>query len=119
MDKPNCSHKVMCTVRQNIVPLNGASVSFEIPPINQLKRMTERHVISGVFTAENLGLSEHTYHVKQLSAVSPSQRYSITAVSMHAPLSSLAQTNVTEPILMGSPGGPLLRKRQADDTLPE
>ncbi len=51
------------TVRQDIVQLNGASVSFEITPINE---PTERLVINGAFTAENLGLSEHTYPVNQL-----------------------------------------------------
>ena len=45
------------TVRQDIVQVNGASASFEISPIN---RPTERHDINGAFTAENLGLSEHT-----------------------------------------------------------
>lgn len=51
------------TVRQDVVQLHGASVSFAISPINQL---TEKHVIHGAFTAESLGLSEHTYPVKQL-----------------------------------------------------
>ena len=51
------------TVRHDIVQLDGASVSFEISPVGQPE---ERHVINGAFTAENLGLSAHTYPVKQL-----------------------------------------------------
>ena len=51
------------TVRQDIVQASGATVSFGISPIDQ---PTEGHVFNGAFTAENLGLSEHTYPVKQL-----------------------------------------------------
>lgn len=70
------------TVRQAIVQLNGASVSFKISPINQ---PTHRYVLSGAFTAENLGLSAHTYPVKQLQ-----EQYHHLLI-MHALLYSLAQ----------------------------
>lgn len=59
------------TVRQDVIQLNGASVSFEFSPINQT---AERYVINGAFTAHNLGLSQHTH-----PDLLPSQRCPITA----------------------------------------
>ena len=100
------------TVRQDIVQVNGASVSFEISPIN---RPTERHGINGAFTAENLGLSEHTYPVKQLQE--QGTRNTITgiplqSIDMVCPLVLIGSDyahliTATEPVLMGPPGGPL------------
>jgi len=98
------------TVRQDIVQLNGASVSFEISPINQ---PTERHLINGAFTAGNLGLSEHTYPVKQLQ-----EQYHhlgdvpLLSIDHACPLVLIGSDyahliTATEPVLMGPPGGPL------------
>ena len=98
------------TVRQDIVQVNGASVSFEISPIN---RPTERHDINGAFTAENLGLSEHTYPVKQLQEQYHHLRgIPVQSIDMVCPLVLIGSDyahliTATEPVLMGPPGGPL------------
>ncbi|XP_069378750.1 uncharacterized protein [Paralichthys olivaceus] len=100
----------LCTVRHDIVQLDGASVSFEISPLNQ---PNERHVINQAFTAENLGLSQHTYPLKQLQE----QYHHLDGIPLqpidHAcPLVLIGSDyahliTATEEIRMGPPGGPL------------
>ena len=98
------------TVRQDIVQLNGASVSFEISPFDQ---PTERHAIHGAFTAHSLGLSEHTYPVKQLQEQYHHLRdIPLLPIDHACPLVLIGSDyahliTATEPVLMGPPGGPL------------
>lgn len=95
------------TVRYDIVQLDGASMSFEISPLNQ---PNERHAINQAFTAENLGLSQP---VKQLQE----QYHHLNGIPLQPidsafPLVLIGSdyahlTTATEEIWMGSPGGPL------------
>ncbi|KAJ8369137.1 hypothetical protein SKAU_G00091650 [Synaphobranchus kaupii] len=55
------------TVRQDVQILHGAAVSFMVSPASQPKKV---FCISGAFTAEPLGLAEHTHPAKALQ-----QRY--------------------------------------------
>ena len=51
------------TVRHDVIHLQGASVSFEISPAHDPE---VRYKIHHVFTAEELGLSEHSYPVQEI-----------------------------------------------------
>lgn len=51
------------TVRQDLRVLRGAAVSFFISPVDQPKKSFN---ITRAFTADQLGLAEHTYPVKAL-----------------------------------------------------
>lgn len=90
----------------------GHLCPLKVPPDNQPK---ERHVITQAFTAENLGLSQHTYPLKQLQV----QYHHLKGIPLqpidHACPLSLAQMTIkyaylitaTEDIQMGPPGSPL------------
>ncbi|KAI7812768.1 hypothetical protein IRJ41_008898 [Triplophysa rosa] len=51
------------TLSQDVIQLNGASVSLAVSPLN---RPSRKFQINHAFTAENLRLSEHTYPVAAL-----------------------------------------------------
>ncbi len=51
------------TIRQDVLHLNGASVSFSVSSLN---RPTRKFEINHAFTAENLRLSEHSYPIAAL-----------------------------------------------------
>ncbi|KAK7933271.1 hypothetical protein WMY93_004167 [Mugilogobius chulae] len=51
------------TIRQDIQVLHGASVSFEISPTHQPKKS---YKITNAFTAQRLGLAEHSYPIATL-----------------------------------------------------
>lgn len=97
------------TVRQELHVLHGAAVSFTISPASEPKR---RYKIQNAFSAEQLGLAQHTHPVSILQ-----QRYKHLA---GLPLQSLNQVHpmlligsdythlITpiEPVRLGPPGGP-------------
>lgn len=97
------------TVRQELQVLHGAAISFTISPASEPKK---RYEIQNAFSAEQLGLAEHTHPVSTLQ-----QRYKHLA---GLPLQSLNQVHpmlligsdythlITpiEPVRLGPPGGP-------------
>lgn len=101
----------LCTVRQDVVQLNGASVSFGISPINQPDKI---HAITGAFTADNLGLSEHTYPVNRLQSQYPHlQGIPLQAINHARPLVLIGSDYADlitplDPVVMVPPGGPLV-----------
>ncbi len=54
---------ILCTVRQDQQVLHGAAVSFKISPVSHPHK---KYLIQRAFTAERLGLTEHTYPVASL-----------------------------------------------------
>lgn len=78
------------TVRQQIMQLNEASVCFEISPAEQLNQKSN---ISGAFTADSLGLSEHTHILwnSDRNSFTISRTFHYRPLTMQAPLYWLAQ----------------------------
>ncbi|XP_019218180.1 uncharacterized protein LOC109203254 [Oreochromis niloticus] len=98
------------TVRQDVIHLQGASVSFEISPAHDPK---VRYHIHHAFTADKLGLSEHSYPVKALmQKYAHLQGLPLSPVDRVQPLvligSDFPHLLVpTKPVRSGPPGGPL------------
>lgn len=108
------------TIRQEIQPVRGSAISFIISPAAEPKR---KFKIQNAFTAEQLGLAEHTQPVTELQ-----QRYRHLA---RLPLSALNNIHPVlligsdfphlimpiEPVRMGPPGGPAAVKTRLGWTL--
>lgn len=98
------------TVRYDVVHLQGASVSFEI---SSAHNPDTRYKIHHAFTAEELGLSEHSYPVKALvRKYSHLQGLPLSPVDRVRPVvligSDFPHLLVpTQPVRFGPPGGPL------------
>ncbi|XP_035990493.1 uncharacterized protein LOC118562319 [Fundulus heteroclitus] len=97
------------TVRKDVKTLNGSSVTFKISPTGQ---PTKTFTIESAFTADGLGLAEHSYPVKRLQRrykhlrMLPLQPF--TAVHPLLLIGSDCPHLVTpiEPVRLGPPGGP-------------
>lgn len=98
------------TVRHDVVHLQGASVSFEI---SSAHNPDTSYKIHHAFTAEELGLSEHSYPVKALvRKYSHLQGLPLSPVDRVRPVvligSDFPHLLVpTQPVRFGHPGGPL------------
>ncbi|KAL4008256.1 hypothetical protein ACER0C_002108 [Sarotherodon galilaeus] len=98
------------TVRQDVIHLQGASVSFEISPAHDPK---VRYHIHHAFTADKLGLSQHSYPVKALmQKYAHLQGLPLSPVDRVQPLvligSDFPHLLVpTKPVRSGPPGGSL------------
>lgn len=108
------------TIRQEIQPVHGASVSFVVSPAAEPKR---RFKIQDAFTAEQLGLAEHTQPVEKLQ-----QRYRHLAGLPFSALNNIHPVLLIgsdfphlitpiEPVRMGPPGGPAAVKTRLGWTL--
>ncbi|XP_055008882.1 uncharacterized protein LOC129408678 [Boleophthalmus pectinirostris] len=98
----------LCTVRQEVIHLQGAAVSFDISPAHSPK---SRYTIHHAFTADELSLSEHTYPVKSLQRkYSHLQKLPLPLVDKVQPIlligSDLPHLLVPkQPVRAGPPGG--------------
>lgn len=108
------------TIRQEIQPVHGSAVSFIVSPAAEPKR---RFKIQNAFTAEQLGLAEHTQPVKKLQ-----QRYRHLAGLPFPALNNIHPVLLIgsdfphlitpiEPVRMGPPGGPAAIKTRLGWTL--
>lgn len=108
------------TVRQDMTVIQGSSVSFSISPACQPHKI---YKISGAFTADQLGLAEHTYPVKMLQ-----RKYRhlkglpLQAFSKVQPVILIGSDyphliTPTEPVRLGPPGGPAAVKTRLGWTL--
>lgn len=108
------------TIRQETQVLQGASVSFSVSSASQPKR---NYHISGAFTAQNLGLADHSYPLATLQKryrhlrglpLEPFDRVSplllIGADQPHL-------ITPTEPVRLGPPGGPVAIRTRLGWTL--
>ncbi|XP_022540035.2 uncharacterized protein LOC111195821 [Astyanax mexicanus] len=98
------------TIRHDVIQLQGSSVSFDISPAhNPSKRFKIHHA----FSADELGLSEHSYPVKALTAkyhhlqglpLSPIDRvHPVVLIGSDFPHLLVP----TQPVRIGPPGGPV------------
>lgn len=108
------------TVRQELQMLRGVAVSFTISPVAEPDK---RYVIKHAFSAEQLGLAEHTHPVSTLQ-----QRYIHLAGLPFQPLDRvhpvlLIGSDCThlitpiEPVRLGPPGGPAALRARLGWTL--
>ncbi|XP_048865547.1 uncharacterized protein LOC125739453 isoform X1 [Brienomyrus brachyistius] len=108
------------TVRQDIRVIHGTSVTFTISPASQPQKTFR---IQGAFTADQLGLAEHTYAVKSLQ-----RRYKhlrglpLQAFDNAHPLVLIGSDyphliTPVEPVHLGPPGGPAAVKTRLGWTL--
>lgn len=108
------------TIRQEIQPVHGSAVSFIVSPAADPKR---RFKIQNAFTAEHLGLAEHTQPVNKLQ-----QRYRHLAGLPFSALNNIHPVLLIgsdfphlitpiEPVRMGPPGGPAAIKTRLGWTL--
>lgn len=97
------------TIRQEIQPVHGSAVSFVVSPAAEPKR---RFKIQNAFTAEQLGLAEHTQPVDKLQ-----QRYRHLAGLPFSAMNNIHPVLLIgsdfphlitpiQPVRMGPPGGP-------------
>ncbi|KAI2647359.1 DNA polymerase II large subunit [Labeo rohita] len=100
---------VLRTVRQDMKVIRGNSVSFSISPACQPQRVFK---INRAFTADQLGLAEHTYPIKALqSKYSHLRGLPIPALDKAHPLLLIGSDyshliTPIAPVLLGPSGGP-------------
>lgn len=98
------------TVRHEVIHLKGASVSFEISPADNPRH---RYKIDHAFTADDLGLSEHSYPVKVLmKKYRHLQGLPIPAIDKVRPVLLIGSDFPhllipTKPVCLGPSGGPV------------
>ncbi|XP_058508983.1 uncharacterized protein LOC131475122 [Solea solea] len=98
------------TVHQDVVQLHGASVAFYV---SSLPKPEEKYHVRQAFTADNLGLSEHSYPVRILQRRYKHLRHlPLPLVDRAQPLlligSDMAHLlTPIEPVQLGPPGGPI------------
>lgn len=108
------------TVHQDVVQLHGASVAFYV---SSVPNPEEKYHIHQAFTADNLGLSEHSYPVRTLQ-----QRYKhlrnlpLLLVDRAQPLLLIGSDmphllTPIEPVQLGSSGGPIAVRTKLGWTL--
>lgn len=108
------------TIRQEIQPVRGSAVSFTVSPAAEPKR---RFKIQNAFTAEQLGLAEHTQPVTELQ-----RRYRHLAGLPFSALNNVRPVLLIgsdfphlimpiKPVRMGPPGGPAAVKTRLGWTL--
>ncbi|XP_065099626.1 uncharacterized protein [Paramisgurnus dabryanus] len=111
---------ILRTVKQDQQVLHGAAVSFTVSPVSNPNK---KFHIKGAFTADRLGLAEHTYPVVSLQkryrhlAGLPLQQ--IDKVQPMLLIGSDCPHLITpiEPVLLGPPGGPAAVKTRLGWTL--
>ncbi len=111
---------ILRTVRQDQQVLHGAAVSFTVSPVSHPHK---KYLIQHAFTAERLGLAEHTYPVASLQkryrhlAGLPLQQ--IEKVQPVLLIGSDCPHLITpvEPVRLGPPGGPAAVKTRLGWTL--
>ncbi|XP_050960574.1 uncharacterized protein LOC127161862 [Labeo rohita] len=101
---------ILCTICQDVLHLNGASVSLSVSPLN---RPARKFQINHGFTAESLRLSEHSYPIAALQ-----RKYTLIR-SLPLPKIERAQPLLlirsdmphllvlVQPIRMGPPNAPI------------
>ncbi len=111
---------ILRTVRQDQQILHGAAVSFTVSPVSNPHK---KFFIRGAFTAERLGLAEHTYPVtslqkkyRHLAGLPLQQMDRVQPVLL---IGSDCPHLITpiEPVLLGPPGGPAAVKTRLGWTL--
>ncbi|XDV22967.1 hypothetical protein PO909_027706, partial [Leuciscus waleckii] len=111
---------VLRTVRQDLHMLRGASVTFTVSPASQPKATFRIHQ---AFTAETLGLAEHTYPVDELQRkYSHLQGLQLPHVESVQPLLLIGSDyphliTPVEPVRLGPPNGPAAIKTRLGWTL--
>ncbi|XP_067294186.1 uncharacterized protein [Pseudorasbora parva] len=111
---------VLRTVRQDLHKLRGASVTFTVSPASQPKTSFRIHQ---AFTAETLGLAEHTYPVEELQRkFHHLQGLQLPHVQSVQPLLLIgsdypALITPVEPVRLGPPNGPAAIKTRLGWTL--
>ncbi len=97
------------TIRQETKVLQGASVSFSVSPASQPK---QNYHISGAFTAQNLGLADHSYPLvtlqkryKYLSGL-PLEPFDRVSPLLLIGADQPHLITPVEPVRLGPPGGP-------------
>ncbi len=111
---------ILRTVKQDQQVLHGAAVSFTVSPVSNPHK---KFLIRGAFTAERLGLAEHTYPVtslqnkyRHLAGLPLQQMDRVQPVLL---IGSDCPHLITpiEPVLLGPPGGPAAVKTRLGWTL--
>lgn len=111
---------VLRTVRQDLHTLHGASVTFTVSPSSQPKTSFK---ICQAFTAETLGLAEHTYPVEELQHKYNHLRgLPLPHVESVQPLLLIGSDyphliTPVEPVRLGPPNGPAAIKTRLGWTL--
>ncbi|XP_073776433.1 uncharacterized protein [Danio rerio] len=111
---------VLRTVRQDLHTLHGASVTFTVSPASQPKTS---FMIRNAFTAETLGLAEHTYPVHELQIkYSHLQGLPLSQAESVQPLLLIGSDcphliTPIEPVRLGPPNGPAAIKTRLGWTL--
>lgn len=111
---------VLLTVRQDLHILHGASVTFTVSPASQPKASFK---IRQAFTAETLGLAEHTYPVDELQRkYRHLQGLQLPPVESVQPLFLIGSDyphliTPVEPVRLGPPNGPAAIKTRLGWTL--
>lgn len=108
------------TIRQDIQTLHGACVSFTLSPIMQPQKSFH---IANAFTAQRLGLAEHSYPVTMLKrryrhlTDLPLQTFSRVSPLLLIGADHPHLINPIEPVRFGSPGGPAAMRTRLGWTL--
>ncbi len=111
---------VLRTVRQDLQMLHGASVTFTVSPASQPKTSFR---ICQAFTAETLGLAEHTYPVDELQhKYRHLQGLQLPPIESVQPLLLIGSDyphliTPVEPVRLGPPNGPAAIKTRLGWTL--
>lgn len=98
------------TVHQDVMQLHGASVAFYV---SSLPKPEEKYYIHQAFTADNLGLSEHSYPLRTLQRRYQHLRNLPLPPVDHAQPLLLIRSDMPhlltpiEPVQQGPPGGPI------------
>ncbi|KAL0177742.1 hypothetical protein M9458_026636, partial [Cirrhinus mrigala] len=111
---------ILRTVKQDQQVLHGVAVSFTVAPVSHPHK---KFLIRGAFTAERLGLAEHTYLVtslqkkyQHLAGLPLQQMDRVQPVLLIGSDCPYLITPI-EPVLLGPPGGPAAVKTHLGWTL--
>ncbi|XP_026110661.1 uncharacterized protein LOC113084551 isoform X2 [Carassius auratus] len=111
---------ILRTVRQDIRVLHGTAVSFSISPVDHPKKSYKIH---RAFTADQLGLAEHTYSMKALQRKHKHLRgLPLQTINRVQPLLLIGSDYThlitpVEPVRVGTHGGPAAVKTKLGWTL--
>ncbi|XP_067218788.1 uncharacterized protein [Chanodichthys erythropterus] len=96
------------TIRQEVQTVTGASASFQISPVTQPQKI---YSISAAFTAERLGLADHSYPLSILEKYQHLKNLPLQSFEDVSPLLLIGSDNThlitpISPVRLGPSGGP-------------